>query len=181
MIPKILMLLFKHRRIWACLLVVMAGVSAAGCVKKADLVVWREKVVSPNGSWIASAETVQNGGFGSGYIETSVYLKRKNDRQSPYFILGFSSVGPVPHPYVLDNAANAGGTINLKMSWLGPLHLLVTYSGNPHINLETVKLQDVTISIKHLSNRSVSAGRRWPAADRTGWRAGHRGLPKFRS
>jgi hypothetical protein len=129
---------------------VIAGISSAGCAKRPDLVVWREKVASPNGSWIASAETVQNGGFGSGYVETSVYLKRKNDRQSLYSILGFSTNGPVPHPYVLDNTVNAGGTIDLEMRWVGPLHLLVTYSGNPHINLETVKLQDVIITIKHL-------------------------------
>lgn len=150
LILKITTLLLNHRRIFTCLLVVIAGISSAGCAKEADLVVWREKVASPNGSWIASAETVQNGGFGSGYVETSVYLKRKNDRQSLYSILGFSTNGPVPHPYVLDNTVNAGGTIDLEMRWLGPLHLLVTYSGNPRINLETVKLQDVTITIKHL-------------------------------
>lgn len=150
LVPNILTLLLKHRRILTCLLVVIAGISSAGCAKKADLVVWREKVASPNGSWIASAETIQNGGFGSGYVETSVYLKRKNDRQSLYSILGFSTNGPVPHPYVLDNTVNAGGTIDLEMRWVGPLHLLVTYSGNPHINLETVKLQDVIITIKHL-------------------------------
>jgi hypothetical protein len=122
--------------------------SASSCAKRDDLVVWRTQVDSPGGVWVASADTVQNGGFGSGGIETTVYLKRRSDHLPPVAVLGFSCAGPVPHPYVLDNVANRGGTINLKMRWSDPLHLDVVYGGDPSINLETIRLQDVTITVQ---------------------------------
>ena len=130
--------------------------SASGCVKRDDLVVWTTQVDSPGGAWVASADTVQNGGFGSGGIETTVYLKRRSDHLPPVAVLGFSCAGPVPHPYVLDNVANRGGTINLKMQWSDPLHLHVTYSGDPSINLETIKLQDVSITLQRASGTEAA-------------------------
>ena len=45
--------------------------------------VWTAEVRSPDGLWLASARTVQNGGFGSANIDTSVYLKRTNVSESP--------------------------------------------------------------------------------------------------
>jgi hypothetical protein len=141
----------KLGRIGASAMALTICLSTSSCAKKDDLVVWRARVGSPGGAWIASADTVQNGGFGSGSIETTVYLKRRNDHLPPFAILGFSCVGPVPHPYVLDNVANRGGTINLKMQWDDPLHLHVTYSGDPSINLETIKLQDVSITLQRES------------------------------
>lgn len=132
--------------------------SASSCAKRDDLVVWRTQVDSPGGVWVASADTVQNGGFGSGGIETTVYLKRRSAHLPPIAVLGFSCAGPVPHPYVLDNVANRGGTINLKMRWSDPVHLDVVYGGDPSINLETIRLQDVTITVQREAGNGT-AGR----------------------
>lgn len=133
------------------LLLTVAGAVLAGCVNKEQLVVWRIADTSPDGQWTATAETVQNGGFGSADVETSVYLKAVGSREKPYRILGFNSNAPVPHPYVLDNVANRGGTIDLNMSWIGPSHLVVRYSGNPTIDLETIKFSTVSITANHIS------------------------------
>jgi hypothetical protein len=85
-------------------------VSVFGCRPNLDdLTVWKAEVRSPDGPWIASARTIQNGGFGSAHIDTVVYLTQNNRLQPPTEVLAFSCSGPVPRPYVLDNAANAGG------------------------------------------------------------------------
>lgn len=71
--------------------------------------IWKAEARSPDGLWIASVRTVQNGGFGSASINTMVYLKQTNRSEPPMEVLGLSCQGPAPRPYVLDKA-NAGGT-----------------------------------------------------------------------
>jgi hypothetical protein len=67
-------------------------------------------------------------------------------------VLEFSCEGPVPRPFVLDNVANAGGTIDLKMKWSSPTHLEVTYNGhNATLNFEAVRYQRINISVQDLS------------------------------
>jgi hypothetical protein len=101
--------------------------------------------------WIASAGTVQNGRFRSGSVDGSVYLTRKTSPQLPTEILVFHCHGAVPHPYVLDNVANHGGTINLSMQWITPSHLQVSYSKHPDLKLQTVKYWGVEITAQDLS------------------------------
>jgi hypothetical protein len=132
----------------------MIGSVAAGCVNKEQLVVWRAAVTSPDGRWTSIAETVQNGGFGSADVETTVYLDAAGSRGNPYPVLGLNSNSPVPHPYVLDNVANRGGTVGLNMNWINPSHLVVTYSGTPTIDLETIKFSTVVITVNHVPERS---------------------------
>ena len=123
--------------------------SAAGC---APLTVWNAEVRSPDGHSIAIARTVQNGGFGMASIDTTVYLKSTQFSNPPAKVLGFSCQGPVPRPYVLDNVANAGGTINLTMKWLTPSHLEVTYNGhNGSLDFQVVKIWGIDISVQDLS------------------------------
>ena len=69
-------------------------------------------------------------------------------------ILNFSCYGPAPRPYVLDNAANAGGTINLAMKWLTPSHLEVTYDGKAEIAFELARVADVDISVRDTSKQA---------------------------
>jgi hypothetical protein len=135
------------------ILLLMAACSAiaTACVRKDDLIVWKTEVPSPDGQWVASADTVQNGGFGSASIDTGVYLKRTGDSRPQMEVLGFNCQGPVPHPYVLDNAANRGGTINLAMRWITPTHLHVTYQGHPDIGLQVVKYAGIEITLQDLS------------------------------
>jgi hypothetical protein len=124
------------------------------CVKKRDLTVWEAQVPSPDGTWIASADTVENGGFGSGGISTSVYLARAGSRGSPIEVLTFSCNGPMPRPYVLDNVTNKGGSIGLTMKWITPSHLHVAYGDHPELAFQAVKLAGIDIT---LENRSENA------------------------
>ena len=94
---------------------VVGSLLGTGCSNKDTLTVWRTETLSPDGLWVAIADTVQNGGFGSAKIDTSVYLRGAKDKRPPVRVLGFSCDGPVPHPYVLDNTANRGGTIGLEL------------------------------------------------------------------
>ena len=90
------------------LIVIGICILGVGC-QKGYKTIWKAGVRSPDGLWLANAETVQNGGFGSAAIQTSVYLKRVNVSEPPTQVLGFWCQGPAPRPYVLDNNANAGG------------------------------------------------------------------------
>lgn len=138
-----------NRAARASFLLITVCVVLAGCGRTNSLVVWRKDVVSSDGLWIARAETVQNGGFGSAAIDTSVYLIQRGTHSKLHHVLGFSCPGPVPHPYVLDESANKGGTIDLRMQWVSPSHLLVTYTGNPSVYLEAGKYSGVTVTTEH--------------------------------
>jgi hypothetical protein len=116
--------------------------------------VWKTEVRSPDGLWIASADTVQNGGFGNAHIDTVVYLKWTRDSQEPQEILAFSCNGPVPRPYLLDSA-NAGGTIDLKLNWVTPKHLVVTYDNHPDLYFQVVKTGGIEISAVDLSSDAL--------------------------
>jgi hypothetical protein len=63
--------------------------------------------------------------------------------------------GPVPHPYTLDNIANAGGSINLKLQWTDPTHLHVTYQGNATVTFQAAKFRHVLIKLEDLSAKLV--------------------------
>jgi hypothetical protein len=114
--------------------------------------VWHAELPSPDGKWIAIAETQQNGGFGTASISTTVSLKPTHLSNAPMDVLGFSCEDPVPRAYTLDNTANVGGTIDLKMQWITPTHLDVTYRGHPDVYLQTVKLWGADISLRNLSS-----------------------------
>ncbi len=118
--------------------------------------VWKAQSPSPDGLWIASADTVQNGGFGSADIYTTVHLKRVGDTSAPVDILGIDSQGPIPHPYVLDNVANKGGSIGLTMEWETPTHLRVTYVDRACtlVNLHMTKYAEVDISLQSMGEHS---------------------------
>lgn len=137
------------------ILLAIIGASALGlgCGHGA---IWRESLQSPDGLWLASAETIQNGGFGSAAIQTSVYVKWANSSQPPARVLGFQCEGPVPRPYVLDNIANKGGTINLTMKWLTPSHLEVTYDGHARMDFNAVKYEGIDISVRDLSSETAN-------------------------
>src|ERR1700722_12572689 len=130
-----------------CLGIVLMSVTSCG--NKRDLTVWATQVPSPDLQWIASADTVQNGGFGSGGISTSVYLARAGNRESPIEVLTFACDGPMPRPYVLDNVANKGGSIGLTMKWITPSHLHVVYEDHPQLDFQAVKLAGIDITIEN--------------------------------
>jgi len=121
-----------------------------GC--KSDATIWATEVRSPDGSWIASARTVQSGGFGSASMDTAVYLKQAGVSGPPTEVLAFSCKGPAARPYVHDDRANAGGTIDLAMKWLTPSHLEVTYDKHPDLYFQAVRMDGIEISVRDLSD-----------------------------
>jgi len=136
--------------------VVVIGVCALGSGCRNAPTIWKAESRSPDGLWLASADTVQNGGFGSAGIQTNVYLKRTNVSGPAAAVLGFSCDGPAPRPYVLDNNANAGGTINLTMKWITPSHLEVTYDGHATIDSQVDKYDGIDISVRNLSSKTTN-------------------------
>lgn len=100
------------------------------------------------GTAVATAETQQNGGFGSASIDTEVFISSKSLGLDRTTVLLFECNGPMPHPYVLDNVANNGGSIGLTMKWLEPGHLQVTYRGNPKVLTQMVRLAGIEITLK---------------------------------
>lgn len=119
--------------------------------------VWKAEIPSPDRHWLAIAQTVQNGGFGTGSIFTTVYLKQNNLWRRPTEVVSFFCEGPVPRPYVLDNTANAGGTINLTMEWATPLHLEITYRGHADLYFQVFRYSGIEISVRDLSGKTTSA------------------------
>ena len=123
------------------------------CHREGDTI-WSAETPSPDGSWSASARTVENGGFGTGSIQTFVYLKRTSGSTSPETILSF-----------FHDASRGGRTIHLTMNWETPSHLVVTYDGHANLGFQVVKYGDIAISVRDLSSAEVlSPDGRWLAS-----------------
>lgn len=109
---------------------------------------WSAQVRSPDGKWIALARSEQWGGPGGAADATRVYLKWTKGDVAPIEILAFS------HEYA---------TMSLKMEWLDPQHLIVTYgpSGKPadkvNLNFQAVRCSDVSISLREASTPDSNA------------------------
>jgi hypothetical protein len=137
------------------LIIVAACLLGIGCVDSTTI--WKAEVRSPDGSWIASARTVSGGGFGTGYLDTIVYLQQTNSSGTPFGtpleVLGFNcNNNLVSKTDTLDNVANAGGKIDLTMKWVTRSHLEVTYARNPDLYFQVVKAEGVDISVRDLSS-----------------------------
>ena len=133
-----------------------ACVLGVGCNGEGDMI-WSAEARSPDGSWIASASTVENGGFGTGSIQTLVYLKRTSVSTPPEAILSF-----------FHDASPGGRTIHLTMNWKTPSHLEVTYDGHANLGFQVAKYAGIDISVRDLSSSEVvSPDGRWLASART--------------
>jgi hypothetical protein len=99
-----------------------------------------KSVPSPDGNWIAVAESEQFGGPGNAYDDTTVSLKWVKNSDPATQILLFS------HQFA---------TMNLTMEWVDPTHLLVKYGEfEPRdritIEFQAVKCGGVEIALQHL-------------------------------
>jgi len=158
--PKVRVMNHESRRsaIHKVIFVIIgACVLGSSCRDNAHPTIWKTEVRSPDGLFLAIACTDQNGGFGSASIDTMVFLQQPS--QSPVMVLAFDCEGPAPRPYVLDNKANAGGTISLNMKWVGPSHLEVTYNGHATLSFQAVKYAGVIISVRNLSMEAIISPR----------------------
>lgn len=128
------------------LLIITGCLLTFGCRDVATI--WSTQARSPDGQWVAIARTQQWGGPGTAYLATTVYLQRVGVSQAPIEILGFS------HQYP---------RMNLKMEWLTPAHLQVTYgpSAKPgdrvDLDFQVVKIAGIDVSLRNLSNPKVKA------------------------
>lgn len=112
----------------------------AGC--KTAVTTWSAEARSPDGQWLANARSQQWSGPGNDYDATTVYLKWIKGSQPPARVLVFS------HQYA---------TMNLRMEWITPTHLAVTYGPSvrpgDHVSLDfqVVKISGIDISVRDLS------------------------------
>jgi len=122
------------------LIIIAVCVLGSGCQNVGTT--WSAEVRSPDGLWLATARSQQWGGPGTAHDATNVYLKWIKGSQPPTQVLGFS------HQYA---------TMNLKMEWLTPTHLEVTYGvsarSGDHVSLDfqAVKCGGIDISVRDLS------------------------------
>lgn len=104
---------------------------------------WSAEARSPDGRWLATAQSQQWGGPGTAYDATTVYLTDVKASRAPTQVLVFS------HQYA---------TMNLEMEWLSPTHLEVKYGASTrpgdHVSLDfqVVKISGIDISVQELSS-----------------------------
>lgn len=101
---------------------------------------WLTEVRSPDGKFIATARTLQPGGWGTGAPpETSVDLNWTTGSQKPAEILQF--VGDVDQP---DN-------MKVGMVWLSPTQLEITYKPKRIIQFQAVRCFNVDITAREIA------------------------------
>jgi hypothetical protein len=89
---------------------------------------------------VVKAEAFTNGGFAApGPSTTSVYMGQTTGSQKPVLIFSFSEGSPE--------------AMQVKMDWLSPAHLDLTYEGHHTIDFQAVRYAGVDISV-----RDVAAG-----------------------
>ena len=103
---------------------------------------WTADARSPDGNWLASARTEEHSGFGTGGVETDVYLKWLNGSKPPALIMVFFPQSE---------------EVNLTMKWTTPSHLDVTYNGRARVDFQVAKIADVDISLRDLSRETDNA------------------------
>jgi hypothetical protein len=115
-----------------------------GCRKGVETI-WTAEVKSPDGQWLAKAQTDQRSGFGTDGTVTAVYLQPSNGARSPVLILAFSQ-----------NQNAQTSLIDLKMKWVDGKHLEVSYKEHPDLDFQAVKYAGINISVRDLSDGIMS-------------------------
>jgi hypothetical protein len=130
---------FTGTRKAALALTVMLIVLVVSC-RDADTI-WSAEARSPDGQWLAVAQTDQYGGPGTAGVITTVYLKRTKGPKTPIDILTLSQSVP---------------SIGLKMNWLESSRLEITYTQQATVQFQAVKCGGVDISVRDLSTPSIA-------------------------
>ena len=118
-----------------------------GCGRGSSNVVWRESFPSPDGRWVATATTIQNGGFGSAHIDTTVALKPSTGG-TDQTVLALECDGPIKHPYVLDNESNRGGSVDLTVRWESAVRLLISFNNHARAEYQSSEAGPVSVVVK---------------------------------
>jgi hypothetical protein len=113
--------------------------------------IWSATSQSPDGYWLAVANTVQYTGPGNNTVETIVEIRRSTGfLKRSQRVLGF---------------LGDGASMDLKMTWVSPSHLEVVYKDVPETNVyedeklyyQVIKTSGIDITVRKLSSRSSSS------------------------
>jgi hypothetical protein len=126
-----------HVAVW--LSTVLLCVLVAGCRDAATI--WSTESKSPDGRWVASAHTDQNGGPGAAGILSTVTLRQVKGRQDKIEVLQLSQDAT---------------SVDLKLSWLTPSHLEITYKQPASIDFQAIKCGGIDITVRDLSSPASS-------------------------
>lgn len=137
----------QHARSVTCglFLLLLVEVCSLSVACQDVAITWSAEAKSPDGQWLASARSQQWGGPGTAYDATTVYLKPIDDSQSATQVLVFS------HQYP---------TMKLKMVWLNPKHLDVTYGPSDRegdqikLDFRLAQYSGIEISVQDLSTHA---------------------------
>lgn len=123
--------------LWSTILLSCCLVS--GCKDAATI--WSTESSSADGRWVAVAHTDQYGGPGTAAIMTTVSLNQVKGRQDKIEILQLSQ-----------NSTN----VDLKLSWLTPTHLEITYKQPASVDFQVIKCGGIDISVRDISKETAS-------------------------
>jgi hypothetical protein len=124
------------KRATSCLIF---GVCVLLSTCKGSETIWSAEARSPDGKMLASARTIAQSGFGTGYIGTTVYLNCA--KGSPAEILGLSDLFEKPTD-----------EISVEMKWITSTHLDLAYKGHRTVDFQVLKCGDANISVRDLSS-----------------------------
>lgn len=102
---------------------------------------WSTELKSPNGQWVADAQSRQWTGPGTAYDATTVYIRNASSSKHIQ-VVAFS------HQYA---------TMNLKMKWLTPTHLQIEYGPSGRagdrvdLDFQIARVSGIDISVEQLS------------------------------
>jgi len=141
-------------RVPISLLIVGVCVAASGCGPR---VIWSAESRSPDGMWLASGQTLSQRGPGNNNLSTVVYLKPADGSENPREILTLLD-GPIVPPSVT----------GVKMEWLTPRHLELTYLGGRPVGYQATDCSGIHITARELSHmiNGPSSSRRYEEAGR---------------
>jgi hypothetical protein len=128
------------------LFIVLVCLTIVACQDKATI--WSAESVSPDGNWRAEAHTDQYGGPGTARVQTDVLLKRTNATGASIEILEFEN-----------DSASPPGITAVKMDWLTPSHLQVSFGRQAHLYFQVVKSAGIDISVQDTSTTTVGSSR----------------------
>lgn len=114
----------------------------AGCGQHRDPPIWSAQAASPDGKLIASAQTMQSGGFGTADAWTNVSLRQPWEKHS-IVVLSFDD-NDIPSLPIGDTAVG--------LHWLSKSHLCVTYGKDVGVLFQAIKALDTDISIEQLAS-----------------------------
>jgi hypothetical protein len=114
-------------------------IALAGCGSDSASV-WSGAAKSPSGRWVSTATTIQNGGPGTAFVGTDVYLRRSASAAPARLILDLSNESAYPI-----------GITAVKMTWLAENQLDLGYCEGT-IGFQAIKAGgNVGISVHQLN------------------------------